>query len=307
MGSGKSAWGDYSNSDALREATFDEARRQAAIAEASAVLGELLAQFNDRDTELVSERLNQLSAALGEDIAGIDKLLFGGSVAKHTYVDGLSDIDSLVLIDRDGNLNRPPRAIREEFADAVRAHLPVSDIDSVEVGAMAVTVTYRDGMEIQLLPAIRRNDGFAISNPSGTEWTEIAPRRFADKLTQLNQSLGGRVVPAAKLAKSLLASQIPEEWRPSGYHVESLCVRAFESYGGGRNLPEMLTHLFEASSTLVRSPLPDITGQSTVVDANLGPAGSPERRRLASTLSRIARRLETATSTQEWERLFDDM
>ena len=67
-------------------------------AELSQTLGELLGEFNSRDTPTVNDRLGEIKAAMKGDIDGSFDQLFGGSVAKHTYVDGLSDIDSLILI-----------------------------------------------------------------------------------------------------------------------------------------------------------------------------------------------------------------
>ena len=77
-------------------------------------LGELLGAYNARDTEAVSERLEALKAALEKSIDGTLDYLFGGSVAKRTYVDGLSDVDSLLLID-DTSLERksPQTAIAQ--------------------------------------------------------------------------------------------------------------------------------------------------------------------------------------------------
>jgi hypothetical protein len=66
--------------------------------ELASTLGSLLGGYNARDAEHARQRLDEVKAALQDSIEGSFDQLFGGSVAKHTYVDGLSDIDSLVLI-----------------------------------------------------------------------------------------------------------------------------------------------------------------------------------------------------------------
>jgi hypothetical protein len=71
-------------------------------AELSRMLGEHLGAYNGRDIDTLRDRLDELKGALEGSIDGTFDLLFGGSVAKHTYVDGLSDIDSLVLINETG-------------------------------------------------------------------------------------------------------------------------------------------------------------------------------------------------------------
>ena len=56
-------------------------------------LATVLAQYNDRDASLIASVLAKIEDVSSEIEAHVD-LLFGGSVAKHTYVDGLSDIDA---------------------------------------------------------------------------------------------------------------------------------------------------------------------------------------------------------------------
>ena len=86
-------------SEAWEQVKKAEAKTTAAAFETTLAktFSELLANFNSRDHALVNQRLSELKAALGEEIDGSVDQLFGGSVAKHTYVDGLSDIDSLLI------------------------------------------------------------------------------------------------------------------------------------------------------------------------------------------------------------------
>src|SRR5438270_913554 len=82
----------------LREEAQDRLDRSRKDAEINAFLDHELVDINDRDTNLVNQRLEEIERALQGTISEFDKVLFGGSVAKHTYVDGLSDIDSLVVL-----------------------------------------------------------------------------------------------------------------------------------------------------------------------------------------------------------------
>ena len=84
-----------------KDATFEAAL--------SGALGELLRDYNARDTALVRERLDELKGALEDTIEGSVDQIFGGSVAKHTYVDGLSDINSLVIISETDLEDKAPR------------------------------------------------------------------------------------------------------------------------------------------------------------------------------------------------------
>lgn len=266
------------------------------------LLNEQLGEINDRNTEKVEGYLDAIEEALRDQIDDVDRRLFGGSVAKHTYVDGISDIDSLVILQGFGDRAAPD--VRSEFAEALRQRLPGGDVADISVGNLAVTVTYRDGTQIQLLPAVQQGDRLAISSPDGRSWTQIHPRSFARELTEVNQNQAGQVVPTIKLAKAIIAG-LPETDRLSGYHVEALAVAAFRSYDRTRTPKAMLTHFFETAVQNVRTPVHDLTGQSRHLDEALGPAGSADRQRISESLDRIARTMQSARSADSWRGLLE--
>ena len=262
------------------------------------LLREALGATGSRDAEQTRERLDVAKEALGNAVDGSIDLLFGGSVAKHTYVEGLSDVDALVLVNLESLGGDSPSSVLASFAEALRLTHESIGVE-VSSGRLAVTLRYPDGAEIQLVPAIRIGDRIAISNPRGTEWSNIRPDRFASKLTAVNAAQSGQVVPTIKLAKQLVA-QLPENRQLSGYHIESLAIEAFEHYDGGRSLKEMLTHFFESSPTRVLTPIRDSSGQSVHVDGELGQANSLDRQLAADALGRLGRKLKYATSIAQW-------
>ena len=85
----------------VRQAEDDTAIKVFEI-DLNSLLGELLASANSRDIGLVQERLDEIKEELTESLETSTDLLFGGSVAKHTYVDGLSDIASLLILNDSG-------------------------------------------------------------------------------------------------------------------------------------------------------------------------------------------------------------
>src|SRR5258708_6375018 len=99
------------------EARIQEARereRERLDFDVNALLNQVLASFNSRDRNLTQRRLDDLQNLVGQD-AQVDRILFGGSVAKHTEVDGLSDIDALVILDRDDLRGLSATQVREAF------------------------------------------------------------------------------------------------------------------------------------------------------------------------------------------------
>ena len=275
-------------------------------AELSAELGRLLAGYNDRDADLVRERLDGAKEALEGAIKETLDQLLGGSVAKRTYVDGLSDIDSLVVVNDTGLAASSPGRVLQRMAKILGHHL--AGEASVSVGRMAVTIQYGDGMTIQLLPAVREEGSGRLRVPSSRRdgWSSINPQTFQAALTRRNAQCSGKLVPLIKLAKAVNGT-LPEAQRLAGYHMESLAIAAFRGYNGPKTTTAMLPYFFERARDLVRSPIRDSTGQSVHVDGYLGTADSEARMAASHLLGAIAKRMRNATaagSLPRWRALF---
>lgn len=270
----------------------------------NALLSERLAQINARDVQLINKRLDEIISALGDRIEDVDRLLYGGSVAKHTYVDGLSDVDCLVVLKSEALPEDTPQALIGAMATALRQGLDAGEIAEIVEG-FAVTVRYKDGHEVQLLPAVERDGRVAISDKRGTGWSLIRPKAFEERLTAANGKQDGRLVPAIKLAKAVVDASTAESERPGGYHMEALAIDAFRDYDGPRTNKAMLSHFFERASDRIARPISDVTGQSDRIDETLGESGSTARQRISTAFSRIAACMRSATDASAWDELFD--
>jgi hypothetical protein len=293
---------DVRDYERLREASIRDIGGQHLESEVNELLTAELAEINSRDVELVRERLDDIEAALGEAVDGTFRLLFGGSVSKNTFVDGLSDVDALVILDPKLMGATTPRELLDAFAQVLAATHASVGVE-VAVGRLAVTMTYPDGNQIQLLPALERSSGLAIADADGVGWSAIHPDRFANKLTAVNEANANQVVRTIKLAKRLL-SDLPEDRRLSGYHIESLAIEVFDGYKGRKTPREMLTAFFEGAADRVLRPIKDSSHQSVHVDDYLGDRGSLERLLASDALARIGRRLRYASSRSQWEAMF---
>lgn len=270
-------------------------------------LQSLLTEYNDRRVDEIQRHLETIKKALDKDIEGTLNLLFGGSVSKNTYVNGLSDVDMLVHVNSSSLGDASPDEVKQYIARRLQERFPDSEVTT---GKLAVTIKFSStGHEIQLLPALATRAGLKISNPNGGGWSPvIRPRRFAEKLTQVNRSCGNKVIPVIKLFKGLNAS-LPDNVQLTGYHVESLAIKAFESYGERKTYKDMLQYFCKVASKMVLSPIKDATGQSVHVDEYLGTKGSHQRRACSAVLERLSNRLRRADvhlKTDRWKDLFSD-
>lgn len=274
-------------------------------AELSGVLSDLLGGYNARDIDLVSERLDSVKRCFDRIADESIDQFFGGSVAKHTYVDGLSDIDSVLLLNDTTLEKKSPQTVLARMESAIAKGLGKEV--TVSHGQMAVTIQFSDGMTIQVLPAIRTEDGrLRVPSSRRDGWSHINPDTFREALTNRNQECGGKLVPTIKLAKAIIG-ELPKDQRLAGYHVESLAISAFRDYAGEKTTSSMLPVFFERARDLVLSPIVDSTGQSVHVDEYLGPVNSNERLSASHLLGRLAKRMRNASaagSTAQWRALF---
>ena len=238
----------------------------------------LLARYSNRNTRAVTRHLESLCGILREEGNHVVQTMYGGSVRRRTYVNGLSDVDVLLIVNQSMLVNQPPAEVIAYVRDTIRRRLPQNPLSA---GNLAVTVGYSDGIEIQVLPAIRTNTGgIRIAEPGSTRWSNVAhPDRFAAKLTEVNQAKGSRVVPIIKLAKAIADCFITRQDRKiTGYHMESLAIDAFGNYSGQLDSKTMLNHLFRHSARAVMRPIADSTGQSRYVDEYLNQSQGEMRR-----------------------------
>lgn len=280
----------------IRE-TEKKTTNEAFETEVSAAIDTLLADYNSRDNNAIKSHIDTIKNAIQKEIVGTFNIVFGGSYQKHTYVDGISDIDSLVLLNNSELINKSPNEVLEYFRAMLKKRFPKNKID---VGKIAITVHFADGNIIQLLPAVKSGNEFKISNSSGDKWSKIKPRNFTKKLTETNKKNSAKMIPTIKIAKAI-NSYLPKSKQLTGYHIESLAIEVFKVYSGENNIKNMLQHFFESAKELVKSPIKDKSGQSVYVDEYLGRKSSIERKQISIILDRISRRMKNANSSASVE------
>jgi hypothetical protein len=267
------------------------------------LLGDVLASANDRNTDAVAIHLDEIRKALGKDIDGSVDLLFGGSISKRTYVDGVSDVDAFVVLNNSELAGKSPREVCDYFLARLRERFATSE---VAPDGFALDIRFSD-VTVQVVPVIRKGEDYRLPNDNCTAWSRVRPKAFTDALTAVNKACANKVVPTIKLAKALMAS-LPETRRISGYHSELLATQIFTAYDGPLTPKAMVQHFFVKAPQLVRAPIRDPTRQSPFVDDHLGPSNSVERLTIADSLDRIGRRLRNADgaqSVEQWRELFE--
>lgn len=301
---GGSGGGGYTpRTEQQTESTIQSARRATEYADYEAAVSEclqdLLAAYNERDTDTINNRLEQVKEVLADYMESSVFLRFGGSVSKHTYIDGISDVDCLCFLDPSKFAADSPQQLLKEFENLLRQVM--GKRADVERGAISIKLKYKDGSELQILPALRTATGVRIPAYEEDAWSQVVhPQRFAQALTDLNQKLSGKLVPVIKLVKPVMNNLEP---KMKGYHVEALAERIFQDYRGDLNSKAMVQHFLDRASELVKTPIKDITGQSVYVDDYLGQRNSAAREAVGRSLQNIAQRIKEADahrSVDDW-------
>jgi hypothetical protein len=282
----------------------DEAKKAKYEGEVNDDLQDNLSDYNNRDQDKINTHIQTIKDAINNDDIIPCALTFGGSIKKHTYVDGLSDVDMLAIINDPTLADKSPSEARQYIADKLRQRLRTTNVTT---GPRAVTVEFSDGTQIQVLPAQKTSTGVRISSEDGKSWSNVIhPEKFTNKLTDVNKKNGGSVVPVIKLYKAI-NSKLPEESQLSGYHIEAIAINAFRDYDGPTDRKAMLTHLVEYASKAVLTPIRDKTGQSIHIDDSLGSSDSYERQRASAAIQGVEEKIRQADeekSRERWSELF---
>lgn len=286
--------GDHDPEDYIKKLRESEGRslNQEFDIQVKKLLITLLAKYNDRDVDATQKHLDIIKRKLDSELESSIDLIFNGSVARHTYVDGFSDVDALLVIDKTKISDKSPQEVREYIGNLLQERLPKTEI---KVGSQAITINFSD-QKIQILPAIKHHSGYKISDESGSSWSHIKPKEFATKLTKVNSDMNGKLVPTIKLAKSIIA-QNPIT-KISGYHAEALAIDIFKNYAGEKNTKTMLKYFFEKASNKILKPINDSTGKRIEVDNHLGESNSLQRRIISNSIERIFNRMSNADGAQ---------
>ena len=283
------------------EISIENTKKAEFEAEVNDRLKELLTSYNEKDTELINERLEEIGGLLSDYLESSINIRRGGSWSKHTYVDGLSDVDFLFVLSSTKFAGESPQQLLDELTQLLKRQL--GDKATVERGDLSVRITYGDGPELQILPALKNEKGVRIPSGDSEGWSRVvSPEKFAEKLTAINQNLNGNVIPVIKLAKGTM-SDVGLNPKVKGYHAEALAVEIFQNYNGERTKKAMLEYFFSKASELVRRPIREVSGQSQYVDDYLSSAGSAEREAISREMKGICDKMKRANdnrSSDDW-------
>lgn len=260
-------------------------------------------KINQKDTEKINSRKEEILQRIKEEFEGSFDLYTGGSYSRQTYVNGLSDVDILVNLGNYSDSNIPDKEnskkVLEYIAERLRKRYPNTEVTT---GKMAVTLKFSDGVEIQVLPAFRYHSGYKVPDSNTGGWLTTFPGSFKERMSEVNQKTGNRVKPTIKLVRYMLNKNNIEL---SSYHLENMALEAFDGYSGSKTHSDMALHLLNYAKTRVNTKTSDPSGQSDYVDENLGNNHNPTRKKLAKDIENVESKLKKSETKEEWKRVIN--
>lgn len=242
-----------------------------------------------RDREKHMQYRNEAADLINEEIDGPVDIVYAGSVAKGTYVEGVSDVDIHVRVNGTSLEGKSPAEVKAY----IRQQLAKSpNVKTTTETSKTVTATYKDGTEMQFVPVIRTKNGYRVAN--GNRWSNVVYEDcFRRDFQRTNKKCGGRLTTLVRNLKKDNAKR-PKSQQMSGHHIEAMANRIFKQAPASktRSLKSMSEYYHRHASRHIRHRMRDITGQSDYVDKrSLGGPDSSSRRVLSRRFSARADRL----------------
>ena len=249
-----------------------------------------------RDFERHMQYRNEAEDAINEGIDGSVDIVYAGSVAKGTYVEGISDVDNHVRINGTSLEKKSPAEVKAYIRQQL-SKLP--NVKSVTETSKTVTVIYKDGTEMQYVPVIKTKNGYRVAD--GKRWSNVVyENRFRRDFQRTNKKCGGRLTTLIRILKKENADN-PKGQRMSGHHIEVMANRIFKQAPASktRDIGVMAVYYHQHASRHIRHRMRDVTGQSTYVDKrSLGGPDSEARRVLSRRFASRARRMNRLGGNQ---------
>lgn len=198
-----------------------------------------------------------------------------GSLWKHTFAFGVSDIDVLCSVN---SSELSPHHVVSRLASAF------SSTSSIIKHQTHVTLPSPFGVTIDIVPVMVVSGEIVLIHSSGDRWVRARPELFATVLHHANLSSRNTLKPSIRVLKSLL-SRCSFAPLLKGHHIEAICMHASSEFAGNFKVTTLLEFILSQLPRLAGLHLVDTSGQLRFIDDYLGASDSNERRRLSTYLT----------------------
>lgn len=151
-----------------------------------------------------------------------------GSYARFTAIQDIKDVDILLFLP-ESELERTPNAVLRDVKKALD-EFPDAKVD-VSGQRRSVRMDFsKPEIQLDIVPSVALDDvdkPLEIPDRPAKEWIDSDPLGYAQRLSDLNQENGEKVVPLIKLIKAWRDIQMKTK-KPKSYVIEVMIVYAIE-------------------------------------------------------------------------------
>ena len=193
----------------------------------------LLTKINPPDDRvaLASTRVGDLRVWLAEhEFATVDPhSRLSGSYSRKTAIELIPDVDVLVFVP-DDQKDRTPNAVLCELHGVLKEYPGAGSVDLHGQRRSVRLELSSDNLCLDIVPSIPNqglDEPLLVPDRPQAEWILSDPLGYAGRLTEVNQSSGGRLVPLVKLLKAWRDEHMVYR-RPKSYVLEVILLYAVE-------------------------------------------------------------------------------
>lgn len=273
-------------------------------------------EITDRqETKVSNARANIVSALKGHIALHDEESKLIGSYDRRTLTRLLceGDVDVMVILNygkhkdwytADGTIK-----CLDKFKEVLSAKYPQTDIRR---DRNCITMKLSE-FRLDVVPAFKNSGGdYQVPDSIAKSWLWTNPKTFAAKVTAVNKTMGGSLVPLIKMVKGWNREV---GWPIRSFHLECMMLNRYSTYTQGYTYSSMLRYWFEDLPSYLQGATYDpVRGQR--VDGYLDNAAQKTRRQIAldkanaaQALAKEAHALENSdvvASIKKWKALLGD-
>lgn len=216
-------------------------------------------EITDRQEKLVSDLRANIEKALKKKLTlhSSEEPKVTGSWDRNTLTRYLSegDVDVMVILHYGENKgwDNPEGTIRclDRFKDSLDDAYPDT---SKRRDENCISMQFSE-FRLDVVPAFRFQQGYyTIPDSVRKLWVPTNPFQFAEKITEVNKTMGGKFVPLIKMVKGWNREV---DWPIRSFHLECMMYHRYKSYTQGYTYSSMLKFFFENLASYLSNPCYD--------------------------------------------------
>jgi len=235
---------------------------------------------NKKEIYLVQKRINKIDKILKKNFK--IELILSGSVTKHTYVHGLSDIDILVNLREESPKSINPKMVQERIKNILKTDF------KTENDLEAINILVDKKIKIQLVPVILKDKDIFFPSKGGKKWIKILPQRFSNQLKKRDDKLCKKLSTLIRIIKIINVEEIASKNRLKNHHIEVLAYLYSLKNPGEENILNWLHDFFLYAKDRVKEKVRDTSNQFTFVDNYLGKPKNKRRKEVSKNLEEVS-------------------